>query len=196
MPEPSSKDPGRTDRVDLPLALLALGGLLGLPGTALGRLYAPLPEQERRVQKLHVGVERLAGKGLCSVRLALLLVGQLLGRLAILLGLSVQVVDGLVEEGLGELSALLLRGGATLGYCLVGLHEGLGELIGSLVNPLLALLVHGLSETPFFTQSWQLRLYVEEPGWRGKLTARLARQPLHRLKVLESKLCILLYQHV
>src|ERR687897_984746 len=85
MPEPSSKDPGPTDRFDLPLALLAPGGLLGLPGTALGRLYAPLPEQERRVQKLHVGVERLAGKGLCGLRLALLLVGQLLGRLAMLL---------------------------------------------------------------------------------------------------------------
>src|ERR671910_1955681 len=141
MPEPSSKDPGPTDRVDLPLALFALGDLLGLPGTLRGRLYAPLPEQERRVQKLHVGVDRFAGEGLCGVRLALVLVGQLITRLAVLLGLSAQVVNGLVEEGLGELRAPLLSRRTALGDHLVGLHESVRELLGSLVYPLLALLV-------------------------------------------------------
>src|SRR5919112_5978373 len=122
--------------------LLAFGSLLGLPGTALGRLYAPLPPGEHRVHKVHVGSHRLAGQGLCSVRLALLLVGQLLGSLPVLLGLGVQVVDGLVEEDLCNLSALLLGRGATLGDRFVGLNESLGELLSGLVYPLLALLVH------------------------------------------------------
>jgi hypothetical protein len=51
-------------------------------------LYAPLPEREGRVYEVHVGVHRLPGEGRGSVRLALLLVGQLLGHLPVFLGLG------------------------------------------------------------------------------------------------------------
>src|ERR671920_2258668 len=116
--------------------LLALGNLLGLPGTALGRLYAPLPPGEHRVHKVHVGVYRLPGKGLRSLRLALLLVGQLLGSLAVLLGLGVQVVDGLVKEDLGNLGVALLGGDTAVGNRFVRLHKCVGKLLGGLVYPL------------------------------------------------------------
>ena len=60
--------------LDPTLALLVFGSLLDLPGAALTRLRYPLPITEHGVHKVHVGVHRLAGKGLCGVRLALLLV--------------------------------------------------------------------------------------------------------------------------
>src|SRR5918995_1945355 len=123
------------------LALLALGGLLTLPGTLLGCLYAPLPEREHRVHEVQVGSYRLPGKGLHGLRLALLLVGYLLTHLPVLLGLGAQVVYGLVEEDLGNLCASFLGRDTTLGNRLIGLHEGIGELIGGLVYPLLALLI-------------------------------------------------------
>src|SRR5918994_7619114 len=50
-------------------------GLLTLPGTLLGCLYAPQPVGEHRVHELHVRSHRLLGKGLRGLRLALLLVG-------------------------------------------------------------------------------------------------------------------------
>src|ERR671920_1445502 len=103
--------------------LLTLGSLLGLPGTSLGRLYAPLPPGEHRVHKVHVGSHRLAGEGLCSVRLALLLVGQLLGSLPVLLGLGVQVVDGLVEEDLCNLCTSFLSRDAPLGERFIGVYK-------------------------------------------------------------------------
>src|SRR5919112_1279729 len=135
--------------------LLAFGSLLGLPGTSLGRLYAPLPPGEHRVHKVHVGSHRLPGERLRSVRLALLLVGQLLGSLPVLLGLGVQVVDGLVEEDLGNLGVALLGGDAAVGNRFVGLHEGVGELLGGLVYPLLALLVgHKARYHPSCCYSW------------------------------------------
>src|ERR671920_1713428 len=135
--------------------LLALGSLLGLPGTALGRLYAPLPPGEHRVHKVHVRINRLPGERLRSLRLALLLVGQLLGSLPVLLGLSVQVVDGLVEEDLGNLGVALLGGDAAVGDRLIGLHEGVGKLLGGLVYPLLALLVgHKARYHPSCCYSW------------------------------------------
>src|SRR5215218_2265083 len=137
------------------LALLSLGGLLGLPGTALGRLYSPLPPGEHRVHKVHVGVYRLPGERLRSLRLALLLVGQLLGSLPVLLGLSVQVVDGLVEEDLSNLGVALLGGDAAFGDRLVGLNEGVCKLLGGLVYPLLALLVgHKARYHPSCCYSW------------------------------------------
>ena len=43
-----------------------------------------------------------------AVHMALLLVGQLLGCSPVLLALGVHVVDGLVEEDLGDLWAALL----------------------------------------------------------------------------------------
>src|SRR5215218_7411008 len=58
--------------------LLAFGILLGLPGTSLGRLYAPLPPGEHRVHKVHVGVYRLPGERLSGLHLALLLAALLL----------------------------------------------------------------------------------------------------------------------
>jgi len=73
--------------------------------------------------------------------LALLLVGQLLGSLPVLLGLGAQLVDGLVEKDLSKLGGALLGGDTGVGNRLVGLHEGVGELLGGLVYPLLALLV-------------------------------------------------------
>jgi hypothetical protein len=129
--------------LDPALALLVFGSFLDLPGAALTRLRYPLPITEHGVHKVHVGVHRLAGKGLCGVRLALLLLSQLLGGLPVLLGLGAQVLHHPVKEVLGELSALLLGRGAALGDRFVGLNEGVGELLGSLVYPLLALLVHG-----------------------------------------------------
>src|SRR5215211_9444121 len=135
--------PKSTARYLLALALLlALGSLLGLPGTSLSRLYAPLPPGEHRAHKVYVGVYRLPGERLRRVRLALLLVGQLLGSLPVLLGLGVQVVDGLVEEDLGNLRGALLGGDTTVGNRLVGLHEGVAKLLGSLIYPLLTLLIY------------------------------------------------------
>jgi hypothetical protein len=90
---------------------------------------------------VHVSANGLLRKGFCSLRLALLLLGQPLARLPVLLGLGVQAVDGPVEEDLGELRILLLSLGATLCYRLVGLDESVGELFGGLVHPLLLLLV-------------------------------------------------------
>src|SRR5215211_5041074 len=134
--------PKSTARYLLALALLlALGSLLGLPGTSLSRLYSPLPPGEHRIHKVHVCVHRLPGERLRGLRLALLLVGQLLGGLPVLLGLGVQVVDGLVEEDLGDLGVALLGGDAAFGDRLVGLNEGVGKLLGGLIYPLLALLI-------------------------------------------------------
>ena len=59
----------------------------------------------------------------------------------VFLGLKAQVLHHPVKEVLGKLSVLLLGRGATLGDRFVGLHEGVGELRGGLVYPLLALLV-------------------------------------------------------
>src|SRR5215212_10182125 len=115
--------------------------LLGLPGTLLGCLYAALPVGEHRVHEGHVGAYRLLRDLLPSLLPTLLLVGQLPARLSVLLSVGTQVVYGLVEEDLGNLGALLLGRGAALGDHLVGLYEGIGELIGGLVYPLLALLV-------------------------------------------------------
>ena len=67
-----------------------------------------------------------------------------LSRLPVLLGLGTQVVDGLIEEDFGELCAPILSRCATIGHCLKGLHESVGELIGGLVYLLLLLLVHDL----------------------------------------------------
>src|SRR5215218_1269440 len=133
--------PKSTARYLLALALLALGSLLGLPGASLSRLYSPLPPGEHRVHEVHVDIHRLPGEGLRSLRLALLLVGQPLSSLPVLLGLGVQVVYGLVEEDLGNLGVVLLGGDAAFGNRLVGLHEGIGKLLGSLIYPLLALLI-------------------------------------------------------
>jgi hypothetical protein len=47
----------------------------------------------------------------------------------------------LVEEDLGNLCASFLGRDAALGDHLVGLHQGIGELLGGLVYPLLALVV-------------------------------------------------------
>src|SRR5215211_1502347 len=134
--------PKSTARYLLALALLlALGSLLGLPGTSLSRLYAPLPPGEHRVHEVHVRLHRLPGERLRSLRLALLLVGQLLGGLPVLLGLGVQVVDGLVEEDLSDLRGALLGGDAAVSDHLVGLHESVCKLLSSLIYPLLALLI-------------------------------------------------------
>jgi hypothetical protein len=46
----------------------------------------------------------------------------------------VQVVDGLVEEDLGKLGGALLGGDAAVGDRLVGVNEGVVELLGSLHN--------------------------------------------------------------
>src|SRR3989337_1950743 len=75
---------------------------LGLLRTPLGRLHASLRVGEHRVYEVHVGSHRLLGDGLRGLRLALVLLGQPLGRLPILLGLGTQTVDGLVEEDLGS----------------------------------------------------------------------------------------------
>ena len=117
---------------------------MGPGGSPFDCLCCALPVGEHRVHEGHVGVNRLPGEGLCGVCLALLLVGQSLGRLPVLLGLGTQVVDGLIEEDLGELCAPILSRCATIGYCLKGLHESVGELIGGLVYLLLLLLVHAL----------------------------------------------------
>jgi hypothetical protein len=86
----------------------------------------------------------------CAASVWLLLVGQLLGSLPVLLGLSVQVVDSLVEEDLGNLGGALLGRDAAVGDRLVGLNEGVGKSLGGLVYPLLALLVgHKVSCLPF-----------------------------------------------
>src|SRR5918998_938410 len=63
-------------------------GLLRLPGTLLGCLYAPQPPGVHRVHEVQVGSHRLLRDRSRGVRLALLLVGQPLGRLAVLLGLG------------------------------------------------------------------------------------------------------------
>src|SRR5215204_2988627 len=120
---------------------LTLSGPLCFPGTTLSRLHTSLPERECRVQKVHVGLHRLPGAGLRSIRLALLLVGQLLGSLPVLLSLRAQVLHHPIEEGLGELCVLLLGCCASLSDHLVGLNEGICELLGGFVYPLLALLV-------------------------------------------------------
>ena len=109
--------------------------------TPLGCLHASLPVGEHRVYEVHVGVNRLLGDGLRGLRLTLVLLGQPLGRLPILLGLGTQTVDGLLEEDLGKLGGALLGGDAGVSDHLVGLHEGVGELLGSLIYLLLALLV-------------------------------------------------------
>jgi hypothetical protein len=78
------------------LALIAPGGLLEriFPSTtAFDRLHDPLPVGEHRVHEVHVGLYRLLGEGLRSLRLALLLLGQSLGCLSVLLGLGVQVTE-------------------------------------------------------------------------------------------------------
>ena len=111
--------------------------------TPLGCPQGLLPVGEHRVYELHVGAHRLLGDSLRGLRLALVLLGQPLGRLPILLGLGAQVVDHAVEEDLGKLGTLLLSLGATFDGHFVGLHESVREVLGSLVYPLLLLFVHG-----------------------------------------------------
>ena len=134
----------------LALALLfALGGRLGLLRTPLGCPQGLLPVGEHRVYEVHVGAHRLLGDSLRGLRLALVLLGQPLGRLPVLLGLGTQTVDGLLEEDLGKLGTLLLSLGATFDGHFVGLYESIGKLLGSLVYPLLTLLVdHRVSYFP------------------------------------------------
>jgi hypothetical protein len=141
--------------LDPALALLVFGSLLDLPGAALTRLRYPLPITEHGVHKVHVGVHRLAGKGLCGVRLALLLLSQLLGGLPVLLGLGAQVLHHPVKEVLGKLSALLLGRGATLGDRFVGLNEGIGELLGS--SFILCWLCWSMGSSSSFLQCLPLR---------------------------------------
>src|SRR5215207_6463288 len=142
-PEPRLGPRPSIDRVAVCALGLTLGGPLCFPGTSLSRLHTSLPERECRVQEVHVGLHRLPGEGLRGIRLALLLVGQPLSSLPVLLNLGAQVVDHPVEEVLGELCALLLGCCASLSDHLVGLNESVGKLLGGLVYPLLALLVHG-----------------------------------------------------
>src|SRR5918998_3370562 len=73
-------------------------GLLRLPGTLLGCPYAPQPPGVHRVHELHVGSHRLLRDRSRGLRLALLLVGQLLGHLPVLLGLGAEVAYHSVEE--------------------------------------------------------------------------------------------------
>src|SRR5215213_6495541 len=140
-PEPRLGPRPSIDRVAVCALGLTLGGPLCFPGTSLSRLHTSLPERECRVQEVHVGFHRLPGEGLRSLRLALLLVGQLLSGLPVLLGLRAEILHHPVEEGLGELRVLLLGCCASLSDHLIGLNEGARELLGGLIYPLLTLLV-------------------------------------------------------
>jgi len=108
----------------------------------LGRLSPLLPEVEHRVYKIHIRVYRLLGKRLRSLYLALLLLGDLLARLPSALCLGTQVLYRPVEEVLGKASVLLLYVDTLLRSSPHRLHEGISELLGRLVHPLLLLLVH------------------------------------------------------
>src|SRR5918998_5523163 len=113
-----------------------------LLGTSLGLLRTSLPKVEHRVYKVHVGVYRLLGERLRSLYLALLLLGDLLARLPSALCLGTQVLYGSVEEVLRKASVLLLYIDTLLRSSPHRLHEGISELFGRLVHPLLLLLVH------------------------------------------------------
>src|SRR5918998_6964502 len=113
-----------------------------LLGTSLGCLRTLLPKVEHRVHQVHVGVYRLLGERLRSLYLALLLLGDLLACLTSAFCLGTQVLYRPVEEVLRKASVLLLGIDTLLRSSPKRLYEGISELLGRLVHPLLLLLVH------------------------------------------------------
>src|ERR671933_1163635 len=105
-------------------------GLLSTPLSSLGTLLA---KGEHRVNKVHVGVNRLLSERLPSLRSPLLLFGQLLAHLPSVLCLGAKVLYYPVEELLGKLGVLLLDVHAQIRCRSRGLHEGISELLGRLV---------------------------------------------------------------
>jgi hypothetical protein len=123
-------------------ATLAAASCRGLLGASLGRLRALLPEVEHRVYKVHVGVYRLLGELLAGLGSALLLIGQL------------RPICRVPSAWVRRFSIVLLKkSSVSRAFCSWALtprseaarkrlYEGVGELFGRLVHPLLLLLVH------------------------------------------------------
>jgi hypothetical protein len=94
-----------------------------LPCGTPGGLRALPRAGEHGVEEVHVGVHRLLGESLGGLLLLALLLDEVLGQGAVVLGLGPEVVDHAVEEVLGELRVELLGGNRTVGESLVGFGE-------------------------------------------------------------------------
>src|SRR5215208_6740111 len=132
--------------------LLAFWGSLGAPfsfsGAPLGRLHASSVEGEHGTEKLRVGADRRLSKSPRGFLRSLLLVCQFLGHPPSLFGLGTEVVAHFVEKLLRQVCTGFLDRHAALRERPVLLHKCIREPLGSVVDPLLLLLIHRV-RTPF-----------------------------------------------
>src|SRR3712207_5532048 len=137
----------------------------GLIGAPLGPRGAPLVEGEHGVEEVHVvvrGHPREVPSGLLREPL---LAGQLPRHLRGAPGLGAEVADHGVEEVLDLPGAHLLGHHGVVGCCPIRCHQGIGELLGRLVYPLLLLVVH--SALPPVLRALTGRWYPSRPPARG-----------------------------
>src|SRR5829696_3356385 len=137
----------------------------GLIGAPLGPRGAPLVEGEHGVEEVHVvvrGHPREVPSGLLREPL---LAGQLPRHLRGAPGLGAEVADHGVEEVLDLPGAHLLGRHGVVGCGPIRCHQGIGELLGRPVYPLLLLVVH--SALPPVLRALTGRWYPSRPPARG-----------------------------